>query len=93
MVVMEGGRGLMESGRGWYEGQELQGLNHASSSPHPGLNQQTDSPHTHQHLQVNMEERKCSRKELSLCHKFKFSNPHISATCWCKSLKFQTVNI
>ncbi|XP_023340854.1 GATA-binding factor C isoform X2 [Eurytemora carolleeae] len=51
MVVMEGGRGLMESGRGWYEGQELQGLNHASSSPHPGLNQQTDSPHTHQHLQ------------------------------------------
>ena len=29
-------------------------------------------------------------KELSLCHKFKLSNPHISATCWCKSLIFQT---
>ena len=27
---------------------------------------------------------------MSLCHKFKFSNPHISATCWCKPLQFQT---
>ena len=46
MVVMEGGRGLMESGRGWYEGQELQ-----------GLNQQIDSPHTHQHSQVKRDKR------------------------------------
>ena len=28
-------------------------------------------------------------KEMSFCHKLKFSNPFIFATWWCKPLKFQ----
>ena len=32
-------------------------------------------------------------KELSLCHKLKYSTPCIFATCWCKLLKFQTLII
>ena len=32
-------------------------------------------------------------KEVSFCHKLKFSNPYIFATCWCKPLIFQTWTI
>ena len=41
-------------------------------------------------------ERKLSRKktkELSLCHKLKFSNPYIFTTGWRRPLIFQTYNI
>ena len=33
------------------------------------------------------------KKELSLCHKFKFSNPYFFATWWCKPLIFHTLII
>ena len=32
-------------------------------------------------------------KELSFCHKFKFSNPYIFATRWCKPMIFQNYQV